>query len=60
MAKQAGLVDIQVDEKAYNFDVMSNCNDPLYKQVKKSLPQADNLGNYIVSINVTAKKKATM
>jgi len=56
MAKQAGLSDIQIDEKAYSIDVMADCNDPLYRQVKESLPQGSKLGDYIVSVNVTASK----
>jgi len=56
MAKQAGLHDIQVDEKAYSIDVMADCNDPLYRQVKESLPEGTKLGDYIISINVSAFK----
>ena len=54
MAKQAGLVDIQIDEKAYNIDVMADCSDPLYREVKKFLPQGKKLSDYIVSVNITA------
>jgi len=56
MAKQAGLSNIQIDEKAYSIDVMADCNDPLYRQVKESLPQGAKLSDYIVSVNVTAFK----
>jgi SAM-dependent methyltransferase len=56
MAKQAGLSDIQIDEKAYSIDIMADCSDPLYRQVKESLPRGDKLGDYIVSVNVTASK----
>jgi ubiquinone/menaquinone biosynthesis C-methylase UbiE len=54
IAKQAGLVDIQIDEKAYSIDVMADCNDPLYRQVKEALPQDAKLSDYIISVNVTA------
>jgi thioredoxin type arsenate reductase len=57
LAKQAGLYDIQIDEKAYSIDVLADCNDPLYKEVKESLPQGTKLSDYIVSINITAFKK---
>ena len=60
MAEQAGLNDIQIDEKTFSLDIMADCNDPLYRQVKESLPQADKLSDYIVSINVTAKKTMAM
>ena len=56
MAEQAGIVDIQIEEKAYSIDVMADCNDPLYRQVKKSLPQDAKLSDYIISVNVTAFK----
>ncbi len=57
MAKQTGLRDIQVDEKAYSIDVMADCNDPLYRQVKDSLPTGAKLGDYVISVNITAFKK---
>ena len=56
MAKQAGLADIQIDKKSYSIDVMADCNDPLYKQAKESLPCGAKLSDYIVSVNVTAFK----
>ena len=57
MANQAGLSDIQIDEMAYSFVVMADCNDPLYKQAKESLPRGSKLSDYIVSVNITAYKK---
>ncbi|MCX5632894.1 MAG: arsenite methyltransferase [Phycisphaerae bacterium] len=56
MAKNAGLADIKIEEKAYNIDVMADCSDPLYREVKDFLPQGKKLSDYIVSINVTAFK----
>jgi arsenite methyltransferase len=56
MAKQAGLADIQIDEKAYSIDVMADCNDPLYRQVKDALPTGAKLGDYVISVNMTACK----
>ena len=56
MATQTGLNDIQIDEKTYNIDIMTDCNDPLYRQVKESLPQGGKLSDYIVSVNITAFK----
>ena len=57
MAKQAGLSGIQIDEKAYNIDVMADCNDPLYREVKQCLPQGTKLGDYIVSVDITGFRK---
>ena len=56
MAKQAGLSNIQTEEKAYSIDVMAECNDQLYRQVKEFLPEGSKLSDYIVSVNITAFK----
>jgi SAM-dependent methyltransferase len=56
MAKQAGLTDIQINEKAYSIDIMADCNDPLYRQVKGFLPQDTKLSDYIISVDITAFK----
>ncbi|MFA5251626.1 MAG: arsenite methyltransferase [Phycisphaerae bacterium] len=56
MAKQAGLVDIKINEKAYSLDVLADCNDPLYRQVKGFLPEGRKLSDYVISIDVTAFK----
>ncbi|MCX5637408.1 MAG: arsenite methyltransferase, partial [Planctomycetota bacterium] len=57
MAKQAGLKNIEVTEKAYNIDVMTDCHDPLYGQVKQYLPRGRKLADYIVSIDITANRR---
>jgi ubiquinone/menaquinone biosynthesis C-methylase UbiE len=57
MARQAGLKNIQVAEKAYNIDVMADCSDPLYREVKEFLPEGTKLGDYVVSVDITALKK---
>jgi arsenite methyltransferase len=57
MIKQAGLSDIKIEEKAYNIDVMTDCNDPLYRQIVEDLPEGTKPGDYVVSINITAYKK---
>jgi len=57
MAKQAGLKEIQVAEKAYNVDVMADCSDPLYREVKEFLPAGAKLSEYVVSVDITALKK---
>ena len=56
MAKHAGLIKVQVDEKAHNIDAMVDCNDPLYKQVKGYLPEGTKLGDYIVSVDIVTFK----
>ena len=56
MAKQAGLDDINIVEKVYDIDVLGEYNDQLYRQVKGSLPSGEKLSDYIVSIDVTARR----
>jgi SAM-dependent methyltransferase len=57
MAKQAGLKDIIVAEKAYNIDVMADCNDPLYREVNHRLPKGKKLSDYVISVDITATKQ---
>lgn len=56
MAKQVGLIDIRIDQEAYSIDLMADCNDPLYREVRESLPPNGKLSDYIVSVNITAFK----
>jgi arsenite methyltransferase len=57
MAEKAGLRQIEVVEKAYNIDVMTDCNDPLYRQVQEFMPKGTKLSDYIVSVDITAYKQ---
>jgi AhpD family alkylhydroperoxidase len=57
MAKQAGLTLRQIEEKPSELDVVSDCNDPLYSQVKQMLPKGTKLSDFIVSILITAEKE---
>jgi len=56
MAEQAGLVGMTIEEKKYDIDIMADCNDPLYREVKKKFPQGETFSDYIVSVNFTAGK----
>lgn len=57
MMEAAGLVNIEIDAKEYNMDAMDQCNDPLYKQVRESLPEGKKLSDYVVSANIVAYKE---
>jgi ubiquinone/menaquinone biosynthesis C-methylase UbiE len=57
MAKQAGLKNTEVTEKAYNIDVMTDCHDPLYREAKEFLPDGAKLSDYIVSVDITANRQ---
>lgn len=56
MVKEAGLHDLQINENSYSIDLMADCNDSLYRQVKEFLPQGAKLSDYIISVNFTAFK----
>ncbi len=56
MIRQAGLTTINVTEKAYNIEIMADCNDPLYRQVEECLPKGTKLDDYVVSADITATK----
>jgi SAM-dependent methyltransferase len=57
MIETAGLHTMKTDDKPYNVDVMDGCNDALYKAVRDSLTPGTRLGDYVVSVNLVAKKK---
>ncbi|HOL93304.1 MAG TPA: arsenite methyltransferase [bacterium] len=56
MARQAGLVDIQLDTRSEYIDVMTTINDPLYRQVAEHLPAGEKISNYVTSLSVSARK----
>jgi len=56
MARNAGLSGIKIEEKAHSIDVMADCNGPLYRRVKESLPEGAKLSDYISSVTITAFK----
>ncbi len=57
MAKSAGLVNIELTTKSYNVDIMDECNDPLYKAISENLPEGKKVGDYVVSMDITALKR---
>lgn len=57
MAKEAGLLSIQWNEKEYAVDIMENCNDKLYQSVKETLGQKEKLSDYVVSANFIVEKQ---
>lgn len=55
-AKAAGLTAIQLQAKAAYVDGMVSANDPLYAGILKRLPKGAKLGDYITSLDITARK----
>jgi len=56
MARAAGLVDIQLTAKTDYVNAMTGFNDPLYRKIVRHLPRGRKPGDYITSLEVTARK----
>jgi ubiquinone/menaquinone biosynthesis C-methylase UbiE len=55
-AQEAGLRNVQIQEKSGYIDGMVQWEDPLYKAIAESLPHGTKLSDYIVSMELTACK----
>jgi SAM-dependent methyltransferase len=58
MALEAGLVDVEIEEKPGYVEAMTEWNDPLFKKIIESLPDGAGPGDFIASTNIIAKKPA--
>ncbi|MBM3861127.1 MAG: arsenite methyltransferase [Verrucomicrobia bacterium] len=56
MARAAGLVDVQLNAKTDYVNAMNGFNDPLYRKIVRHLPRGKKPGDYITSLEVTARK----
>ena len=56
MIRKAGMKIGNITEKALNIDLMMDCQDPLYAQVKECLPEETKIGDYVVSVDITTLK----
>ena len=55
-AREAGLTDVVLKPKAEYVEAMTGFEDPLYKQIVAHLPAGAKPGDYIVSLEVQARK----
>lgn len=55
-AREAGLTDIVLKPKAEYVEAMTSFEDPLYKQIIAHLPAGAATGDYVVSLEVQARK----
>lgn len=53
---QAGLVDLQMTAKPQYIEAMVNAADPLYKKIAEALPEGASMSDYVVSLDIEAKK----
>jgi ubiquinone/menaquinone biosynthesis C-methylase UbiE len=56
MAKEAGLTDIVLKPKSAYIDGMVDWQDPLYQKITANLPARTKPGDYITSLEITARK----
>jgi arsenite methyltransferase len=58
MAKAAGLEAVTLSEKPGYIEAMTEVNDPLYQQVLAALPEGTAAADFIVSLDISARKPA--
>lgn len=56
MAREAGLVDIRLNSRPEYVDGMSDWQDPLYREIMVHLPPGTKPGDFITSLEITARK----
>jgi SAM-dependent methyltransferase len=56
MVREAGLTEIGLKSKTDYVQAMTDWNDPLYKKIIEHLPAGSGPGDYITSLEVTARK----
>ncbi len=56
MIEHAGLADIRLAEKSIYVKSLSEMQDPLYKKIAEQLPAGTAPGDYIVSLDIAARK----
>jgi len=58
MARDAGLVDIRLNSRPDYVEGMADWQDPLYRQILAHLPPGTKPGDFITSLEITARKPA--
>ena len=52
----AGLADIELVGKPEYVDAMTTWQDPLYQKISASLPEGTTMGDYLTSLDISARK----
>jgi len=60
LAREAGLADISSKGKPGYIDGMVDWQDPLYRKIIRRLPRGAKPGEYITSLEITARKPARL
>jgi arsenite methyltransferase len=58
-ARDAGLVDIRLEQKPGYVESMTSFEDPLYRKIAAALPPGTHPADFVTSLNVTAAKPRT-
>ena len=56
MVHEAGLTDLQLEQRDAVVDAMSDIKDPLYRKLKEALPAGAKPSNYVTSLALQARK----
>ncbi|MBM3277748.1 MAG: arsenite methyltransferase [Candidatus Handelsmanbacteria bacterium] len=56
MARDAGLVEIRLEEQGAYIDAMTDWNDPLYAKIAEQLTKDVRASDYVTSLGVNARK----
>ena len=52
----AGLSDLQMTAKPQYIEAMTDWEDPLYRRIADALPQGSRMGEYVVSLDIAARR----
>lgn len=52
----AGLTDLQMTAKPQYIETMTNWQDPLYKKIAAALPEGASMSDYVVSLDIEARR----
>ncbi|MEE8585311.1 MAG: arsenite methyltransferase [Acidobacteriota bacterium] len=56
MAQQAGLAEIDLEEKTQYIEAMQSWEDPMYRKIIEALPEGRHISDYVTSLNIEARK----
>jgi hypothetical protein len=59
MVREAGLAEIQLNAKKDYLKAMTDWQDPLYLKIIEHLPAGAKAGDYVTSLEVSARKPAS-
>jgi len=54
--QRAGLTDLQMTAKPQYIEAMTNWQDPLYQKIAATLPEGARMSDYVVSLDIEARK----